>query len=422
MDTNASADLEEVRRLVAERLDGRDSADVAVTVEVVSAGWLRVHAHSRNPVAWYHSGVQLHADGRVVLPPSDDGSTPLGTPSTPVGTATTVPEAVDLVVTEAEKAIADIEQRIAGQLAHALPTQQPSVGSADLAAACELWQSGRDGGSSRLRGAARVLTGIPHYFRADFIDAQEEGARRSPQALRAGITLLRAVNSAGRQAADGWNAATDLPLRGFAGRGLESKPQDDQILKQLRRGQITMPLWGVSLDRDKAREFGTRFLLEIVGEFPAVPAWVASGVTAQEQELITGGRYRVLSQTEDSGTTHVRLQWIGAAGDQVGSDDVLLGVLGAVPGVTDSSLTRSAGREVLEMRLEGRGNSATVSRASGSQQAEVTRYREPDPGWDATGDDVYAQEAAMQKASRRTTVPADVESIVTAVMSGKESA
>lgn len=301
-------DLTEAARRVAEQLSARDSADVGVTVGVVPAGWLDVHVHSRNPVAWFHSGVNLHADGRVTLPPSDDGCTPVGTPDTPVGTAVTVAEAVDLVVREAEKAISHLEQRIADQRSSSLPAEQPAVDADVLGTACELWQSNRDGGSSRLRGAARVRTGIPHYFRADFITAQEEGARRSPPALRAGITLLRAVNAADRLDADGWNAATGLPARGFAGRGLKSKPQDDQILAQLARGQITMPLWGVSLDRDQARGFGTRFLLESVGEFPAVPAWVASGMKDAEQELITGGRYRVLSMTEDGGTTQVRLQ------------------------------------------------------------------------------------------------------------------
>jgi hypothetical protein len=127
---------------------------------------------------------------------------------------------------------------------------------------------------------------------------------------------------------------TALPARGFAGRGLEANPEkDDQILRVLEHGQITMPLWGVSLDRKVAEKFGTRFVLEVVGDFPAVPAWRASGIKDDEQELITGGEYRVLSLTEDGGTTHATLEWIGAAGDKVGSDDVLLGVLGAVDGL-----------------------------------------------------------------------------------------
>ena len=80
-------DLTEAARRVAEQLSAKDSADVGVTVGVVPAGWLDVHVHSRNPVTWFHSGVNLHADGRVTLPPSDDGCTPIGTPATVAGTA-----------------------------------------------------------------------------------------------------------------------------------------------------------------------------------------------------------------------------------------------------------------------------------------------------------------------------------------------
>jgi len=79
---------------------------------------------------------------------------------------------------------------------------------------------------------------------------------------------------------------------------------------------------------------------------------------------------------EDGGTSYVRLQWIGASGDRVGSDDVLLDVLGALPGVWKSELTRSGpvpGEEVLTVRLEGYGNWATVSRKPGRDDVEVVR-------------------------------------------------
>jgi hypothetical protein len=52
----------------------------------------------------------------------------------------------------------------------------------ELAQACRVWQSSRDQ-SSRLRGAARVLTGIPHYFSADFIADYERAARDDPRTL-----------------------------------------------------------------------------------------------------------------------------------------------------------------------------------------------------------------------------------------------
>ena len=144
--------------------------------------------------------------------------------------------------------------------------------------------------------------------------------------LAAGVALLRAVNAAPHRDADAWCAAVGLPAGGFAGRGISSKPAEDpQIEKRLATGQIEMPLWGVSLSPEVAAGFGTRFLFELVGDFPAVPAWVHSGIKDDEQELVTGGRYRVLSQEERGGTTHVRLQWIGASGDRVGSDPLLLG-------------------------------------------------------------------------------------------------
>lgn len=114
----------------------------------------------------------------------------------------------------------------------------------------------------------------------------------------------------------------------------------------------------------------------------------------------------------------MRLQWFGASGDRVGSDPLLLSVLGAVPGVVHSSLTRSAGQEVLELRL-GREDWATVTRVPGAETVEVVRYWAWDSDWDARGDDEYSQWAAMRKASRTTTEPADVESIVAAVSRGK---
>jgi hypothetical protein len=212
-----------------------------------------------------------------------------------------------------------------------------------------------------------------------------------------------------------------LPSGGFAGRGISSKPAEDpQIEARLQSGQIEMPLWGVSLSPDVAAGFGTRFLFELVGDFPAVPAWKHSGIKDFEQELVTGGRYRVLSQEDRDGTTHVRLRWIGASGDRVGSDPLLVAVLGGVPDVAHSSLTRSARQEVLELRLGGE-DSATVTRVPGAETVEVVRYWELDPDWDARGDDEYSQWAAMRKASRTTAVPAEVDSIVAAVLRGKEN-
>lgn len=171
----------------------------------------------------------------------------------------------------------------------------------ELAAACRAWQGGRDIGSTPLRGAARVLTGVPHYFQADFITKQEDNARVNPDVMRAADVLLSAVADAPHRTGNEWNAVTGLHQRGFVGRGLEPKPEfDDQILEALATDRLVMPLWGVSLNWYAAWWFGTggrflkpRFLFEIEGPFPAVPAWMHSGEKADQEELICGGEYAV---------------------------------------------------------------------------------------------------------------------------------
>ena len=412
-------DLESVRQQVLARVGKHDDKDVAVRVELGEDMHLTIS--SRNPLTYFTQFIRLRSDGTVELPTPDDGFT-LDLKSRTVGTAATPAEAVDLVVGEAEQAVDRLREKQPRAAERARPSRQPAVSAEDLAEACALWQGGQNGGSSPIRGAARVLTGIRHYFRAEFITGYETAARSQRETLDAGIALLRAVNAAPHLDADGWNVQVGLPLRTFAGRGIRSKPDEDpQIERQLRTGRIEMPLWGVSLSREVADSFGTRFLFELVGAFPAVPAWIASDLKAEEQELVTGGRYKVVSQEQRGETTHVRLRWIGASGDRVGADELLLAALGAVPGLVHSSLTRSAGSEELELRLGGE-NWATVTRSSGSNQVEVVRYWAPDPDWGAKGDDVYAHDAAIRAASRRTTVQADVDAIVAAVLKGKENA
>ncbi|MGY1680636.1 hypothetical protein [Geodermatophilus sp. SYSU D01176] len=411
-------DLEIVRQQVLARVEKHDDEDVAVRVELGEDMYVTIS--SRNPLTYFTQFIRLRSDGTVELPTPDDGFT-LDLKSRTVGTAATPAEAVDLVVDEAEQAVDRLREKQARAAERARPSGQPVVSAEDLAEACALWQGGQNGGSSPIRGAARVLTGIHHYFRAEFITGYETAARSQRETLDAGIALLRAVNAAPHLDADGWNVQVGLPLRTFAGRGITSKSDEDpQIERELRTGRLEMPLWGVSLSREVADSFGTRFLFELVGAFPAVPAWIASDLKAEEQELVTGGRYKVVSQEQRGETTHVRLRWIGASGGRVGADELLLAALGAVPGVVHSSLTRSAGSEELELRLGGE-NWATVTRSSGSNQVEVVRYWALDPDWGAKGDDVYAHDAAIRAASRRTTVPANVDAIA-AVLREKENA
>jgi hypothetical protein len=417
-------DLQDLHRRVTTRVQGHDDEDIAVRVGLGGNGSLHVTISSRNPLTYYTQWVDLDRDGTVTLPAPDDGCTSLNAKGTTAGVAATADEAEELVVREVEQAVRILRESQIRAAERALPARQSAVAGDDLAVACEMWQGGRDSGSSRLRGAARALSGVRHYFSAPFISDHETAARTQREALDAGLALLRAVNGAPHLDADGWNGRTGLPQRGFAGRGIAEKlDEDPQIQRQLRTGQIEMPLWGVSLSPAVAAGFGTRFLFELVGDFPAVPAWVHSGIKAEEEELVTGGRYKVLSQEERDGTTHVRLRWIGASGDRVRSDPLLVAVLGAVPGVVHSALNRSMAAphaETLELRLGGE-DSATVTRSPGRKTVEVVRCWALEPGWDAKGDDEYSQWAAMRKASRTTTVPAKVDSIVAAVLRGKEN-
>jgi hypothetical protein len=412
-------DLNEAHRALVSALAGLATEDVGVETSVRPDA-VTVKVWSRSPLTYYHAWVELLGDGTVRLPEPDDGCTPPGSPKRVVATAATAEAAVDLVVAEASEAAEYVADRIASAGTPSSPAAQPAVAADDLREACSLWQGGRDVGSSPIRGTARALTGVGHYFQAPFITEYEQEARRSREVLGAGVTLLRGVNAAPQLDADGWNAAVDLPARGFAGRGIKAKPDEDpQIEKQLATGRIEMPLWGVSLSRMVADNFGTRFLFELVGEFPAVAAWVASDTRDDEEELITGGRYHVVSQEQHGETTHVRLRWIGASGDRVGSDDVLLDVLGALPGVWKSEVTRSAlvsGEEELTVRFAGYGNWATVTRRPGSDDVRVVRYWTPEPDPNAKWNDEWTEYAAIQKASRRTAVRADVESIVAAVL------
>lgn len=181
----------------------------------------------------------------------------------------------------------------------------------ELAQACMAWQENRSKGSTPIRAAARVLTGVPHYFRADFISAEEEAARGNPTTLRHARSLLHAVAAAEPQDVNQWRLATATSGTGAASRGLSAKPGDldDQIEHAVRNtGVLMMPLWGFSLSESVARSYGERFLLRLHGRFSAVPAWEISGVKGHELELIGGGVYVVRDVSTEAGTTVVDLE------------------------------------------------------------------------------------------------------------------
>jgi hypothetical protein len=175
--------------------------------------------------------------------------------------------------------------------------------------ACTAWQHGRDGGSSPIRAAARVLTGTPHYFHADFIAEYEREAAESEVTMRRAGALLDALASAPHRDAAGWATATAVES-GWVGRGIKSGAQDDQIVATLNTGSITMPLWGLSLDREVALSFGDAFLFDLTGPFPAIAAWQASNAKEHERELIAGGRYAVTAVDESDTGLVVRLEFI----------------------------------------------------------------------------------------------------------------
>lgn len=124
-----------------------------------------------------------------------------------------------------------------------------------------------------LRGAARVLTGTSHYFKADFIERYDERAQADPSVMRKGKCLLDAVAASSPRTAQEWRGSPVPGGLDVAGRGLKGKGEDQRIFESLKTGEIEMPLWGVSLDRSIAESYGKRFLFLIDGPFHGVAAW-----------------------------------------------------------------------------------------------------------------------------------------------------
>ncbi len=195
--------------------------------------------------------------------------------------------------------------------------------------ACHFWQVGRDGGSTLLRAAARVLLGQPHYFGADFIEAEEAKARADQLAREHAAALLLAIGAQAPRTAT--SIATDAKWVGapVVERGLKPKGNaiDDQIRARIGRpgAVLTMPLWGFSLSREVAHEYGTHFILKLEGPLTAVPAWTWSGEKAKEAELIAGGVYRVTEVAGPAESTTITLRQIGVLGSHAAFRDQLLG-------------------------------------------------------------------------------------------------
>lgn len=157
-----------------------------------------------------------------------------------------------------------------------------------------------------------MLTRVPHYFAAPYISEFECQAINDRHALAQADQLLHALRESDPVDATEWSSTwPDFPAGNFAGRGLKSKTtygEDDQILRALESQRLTMPLWGVSLDREVARGFGERFLFQLEGPFRGIPAATHSGHQAEQREIITGGDYTVVNVIDTDETTVVTLR------------------------------------------------------------------------------------------------------------------
>jgi len=188
----------------------------------------------------------------------------------------------------------------------------------DLKEAVSVWQASQHD-SSRLRGAARVLTGIPHYFDADYIAGYEQEARVSRVTLDMAHTLMTGISASSPQTASDWHRQVGLPSPGFAGRGIQRKDknrEDGQIAAALRKGVIAMPLWGFSLDRAVADSYGQGpngpgFMFELDGPFHGIAAWIESGCNEHDREIISSGIYKVmwLEARDDIWHVGLREEW-----------------------------------------------------------------------------------------------------------------
>jgi hypothetical protein len=416
-------DLDVVERMLGERLAGRYPGAPA-GIEIGRGYVDNRICISVWPTAggiFYNQWVMVKPDGEVEFPAPDDGCTPIGSKPWWVYHLETdgqlVDKAVELVDAAVEKVRTIVSQQHRSLVAD---IAQPATAPDRLAEACRTWQAGRDQGSSLIRAGARVLVGRVHYFQSDFIATLERDARANPAALGRAATLLQAVNASRPLSAEQWSREVGSPVTGFAGRGLAAKPaEDEQILRALKTGRITMPLWGVSLDPEIARSYGglvaPRWIFEIVGEFRAVPAWVHSGIKAEEHELICGGQYLVRSMVEEGPTTRVCLEYVARCGDKVGSDSSMLRMMGRIPDILSSSLERiglpgeDRYQEQLNLALTGDREFEATLMGSDSESIR-TRYR-PN-GW-FDGENTYYLDWSFPDGDGFTTVtlPADAELI-----------
>ncbi len=263
----------------------------------------------------------------------------------------------------------------------AAPAESTGDESRVVASACQQWQSGRGGGSPRLRAAARALTGVSHYVTADCVARQEQEARRDLASMVAATALLHGVSSAPARDAAGWNAELGLPPRSFAGRVIAaSADSDEEFMGHVCSGHLDIPLWSVTLDPEVANRCRGHFRAEIEGPFPGIVPSSLTGLKAQDQAIITGGRYDVVGRHRDGRVTVVRLRYARPVGEHASADPVLLRLLALMPDVILSEVTDVGQPESAEERAALRvrtdaGLELTATHGSGNPDEVLVKRR-----------------------------------------------
>jgi hypothetical protein len=113
--------------------------------------------------------------------------------------------------------------------------QAEPASDSQLVEAVRRWQCGRDG-SSLLRGVARVITGVSHYFDADFITGYERAAERDDHVRSQARLLIDEIANADARSDRDWHASQGLPGEAF--RAAASSPSHNRTLRSSSRSPV----------------------------------------------------------------------------------------------------------------------------------------------------------------------------------------
>jgi hypothetical protein len=155
-----------------------------------------------------------------------------------------------------------------------------------------------------------MLTQVPHYFAADYVREYERQAAEDRSAIEQARLLMRVIAGGKAKRDNEWQMSLGIPGPPFAGRGIKPKSEDPQILRDIARGILSMPLWGFSLNEAVARSYGTRFLFRLEGPFHGLAAWKVTAEQSDDAEIIASGIYSVVTENHGD-TTLVTLRETG---------------------------------------------------------------------------------------------------------------